>query len=244
MDPHSALRSSARHCTQPKPSCRVGGTRSIPPTRLFRRDGGMQCLVCGVGAHRPEGRRDEPDGVLWSRRARGLTTPDGGGTPDANQLAIGGNGVPADRLIEHSGRGQVRTWRDEQRPAREFLAGPQSVRADKPCSHAVRHRGDDVAGKIVVGEQHLSLRASGRRQNKVVEPPAQGRRRGSGLRNPSGYESKAIRNRPLISACWNAGHRISHGSVFEESRRPIPSWCKARSAAAAGSTGCRGGFQR
>ena len=54
-------------------------------------------------------------------------------------------------------------------PAREFLAGPQSVRTDEPCSHAVRHRGDDVAGKIVAGEQHLSLRASGRRQHKVVE---------------------------------------------------------------------------
>lgn len=61
---------------------------------------------------------------------------------------------------------------------------------------------------------------------------------GSGLRTPSGYESSAARNRPSIPACWSAGHRTSHGSVFEASRRHIPSWCKARSAAAAaGSTG-------
>ena len=163
-------------CGPPRATARSRGLRAGWAERgAFRPPGysaGMaECSVsyACIGAHRPEGRRDEPDGVLWSRRARGLTTPDGGGTPDANELAIGRNGVPADRLIEHSGRGQVRTWRDEQRPAREFLAGPQSVRADEPCSHDVRHRGDDVAGNIVAGEQHLSLRASGRRQHKVVE---------------------------------------------------------------------------
>lgn len=75
----------------------------IPPTRLFRRDSGMQCLDAVSALTVRKERQDEPDGVLWSRRARGLMTPDGGGTPDANELAIGGNGVPADRLIERSG---------------------------------------------------------------------------------------------------------------------------------------------
>ena len=54
---------------------------------------------------------------------------------------------------------------------------------------------------------------------------------------PSGYESNATRNRPSIPACWSAGHRLSHGGVFDASSKYIPYWYKVRSAAAAGSTG-------
>jgi hypothetical protein len=43
------------------------------------------------------------------------------------------------------------------------------VRADERRPHAVRHRGDDVAGNVVADEQHLSCGASGRRQYEVVE---------------------------------------------------------------------------
>jgi hypothetical protein len=113
IDPHSALRSSAHHFTQPKPSCRVGRTRSIPPARLFRRDSGnavsrMWCRRSPCG--RKTGRTRRRAVVEASK---GTHDPDGGGTPDANELAMGGNGGAsgsshrAFRTAGRSGRGPM-----------------------------------------------------------------------------------------------------------------------------------------
>lgn len=116
-------------------------------------------------------RQDGPGAGLLSRLTRGSRSSVAAVTPDVNKPAMGGRKGRASGWGSSSLQccGQVADVADEQRPIRKFLPGKQSVRADERCSHAMRYRGDHVAGEVVADEQHLFRGASSRRQHEVVE---------------------------------------------------------------------------
>ena len=194
MDPHSAFRSSARHCTQPKPSCRVGGTRSGAFRPPGYSAGTAECSVSyAVSALtiRKEDRTNQT--ACCGRGEQGTHYPDGGGTPDANQLAIGGNGVPADRLIERSrarAGPDVAPWATPRPGVPRLAAARVGGRgpARMPC--AIGAMTSQARSSPATAP---SLRASGRHQRKVVaEGPtcgSQAARLGAGTQRDTGSGS-------------------------------------------------------